>query len=290
MTFVQPATSTQQARRPFRIPRGAGKAIGGGAVLLIIVVACFLSPWITPYPPNAVKLSARLMPPVFAGGSFEHLLGTDEVGRDILSRVMMGGSTSLSIGVLAVVVSTAIGSLMGLVAGYFGRFFDAVITIAAEIQLALPSMLIIFFFLAVIGPNIITIALVLALSDWVLYARMVRARTMVERARDYVAAAKVLGAGHGRIIFNHLWPNVLPTILVVSMISLGGVILSESALSYLGLGVQRPWPSWGRMVADGQQRLQVAWWISVCPAAAIATVVFCANLLGDGLRQLWKVE
>jgi peptide/nickel transport system permease protein len=288
MTNLESVLRTATHRR--RLPRGAGKVIAGGSILTVVAAACFLAPWLTPYPPNAVDLQARLMPPFFAGGNLGHLLGTDELGRDILSRLMMGGRTSLTIGLLAVLVSTLLGSVLGLLAGYFGRLWDAIVTIAGEIQLALPSMLIIFFFLAVIGPNIITIALVLALSDWVIYARMVRARTMVERARDYVAAAKVLGAGHGRIIAYHLWPNVMPTILVVAMISLGGVILSESALSYLGLGVQRPWPSWGRMVADGQQRLQAAWWIAVCPASAIATVVFFTNLLGDGLRQLWKIE
>jgi peptide/nickel transport system permease protein len=288
-----PEASSSGTHPPlFRLPtrRGAGKVLIGSLILSAIVVLCVLSDWTAPYNPNALDLKARLSPPVFAGGSFAHILGTDELGRDILSRVIAGGRTSIAIGALAVLTSTLLGTVIGLLAGYYGRMLDSFLMIAAEIQLALPSMLIIFFFLAVIGPNIITIGLVLALSDWVLYARMVRARTMVERARDYVAAARVLGAGTPRILFRHLWPNVLPTIMVVATVSLGGVILSESALSYLGLGVQRPWPSWGRMVADGQRYLHSAWWISVSPAAFIAMVVFSANLLGDGLRQLWKVE
>ncbi len=270
--------------------RGMPRVITGGTVLIVMSILCFFSAWLTPHPPNAVDLSARLQPPVFVGGTFEHILGTDELGRDVLSRVMVGGRTSMAIGALAVVVSLTIGSTLGLLAGYFGRRLDAVVTMLSEIQLALPSMLIIFFFLAVIGPNIITIAIVLALADWVLYARMVRARTLVEKTREYVDAARVLGVSTSRLLLRHLWPNVFPTVMVLAMVSLGGVILSESALSFLGLGVQRPWPSWGRMVADGQSRLQAAWWIAVSPAFCIAMVVFSANLLGDGLRQLWKVE
>ncbi|WP_394199301.1 ABC transporter permease [Litoreibacter albidus] len=266
------------------------RVIAGSAVLILMSVLCFFSAWLTPHAPNAVDLSARLQPPVFAGGSFNNILGTDELGRDILSRVMVGGRTSMAIGALAVVVSLTIGSTLGLFAGYFGKRLDAIVTMLSEIQLALPSMLIIFFFLAVIGPNIVTIAIVLALADWVLYARMVRARTLVEKNREYIDAARVLGVSTSRLLFRHLWPNVFPTVMVLAMVSLGGVILSESALSFLGLGVQRPWPSWGRMVADGQSRLHAAWWISVTPAVCIAMVVFSANLLGDGLRQIWKVE
>lgn len=276
--------------RTVRLPRGAVKALLGGTLVGLIVALTLVSPWVTPYDPNQQVLTARLRPPVLFGGDLSHPLGTDQLGRDLLSRLLAGGRISLAIGGLAVLGSTVLGGLLGLIAGHFRGAVDAVLTIAAEIQLSLPSILIILLFLALIGPNIVTVALVLSLSDWVLYARTVRSRAMVENAREYVLAARALGASDGRIIFQHLWPNVLPTVIVLAAVSLGAVILTESALSYLGLGVQRPNPSWGRMVGDGQQYLTNGWWLSTLPALTIGLVVLGVNLLGDGLRQLWKME
>jgi peptide/nickel transport system permease protein len=274
----------------FFLKRGAGKLVIGGGIVGLIFLVVVLSPWIAPYDPVAQSLRERLRPPVFAGGEIRHLLGTDELGRDILSRLMSGGRISLTIAALAVVGSTVLGTFLGLVGAYYGGKLDAVLTMVAEIQLAIPSILIIIIFLAVIGPSIVTLGLILALSDWVSYARTMRARALVEQARDYITAARTIGATDMQIIMRHLWPNVLPTLLVLATLSVGGVILTESALSFLGLGVQRPFPSWGRMVSDGQAYLTQAWWISGIPAAVIALTVFGLNLVGDGLRQIWKME
>jgi peptide/nickel transport system permease protein len=282
-------------RKPIAIPsfflkRGAAKLVIGGGIVGLIVLVVVLSRWIAPYDPVAQSLRERLRPPVFAGGDIRHLLGTDELGRDILSRLMSGGRISLAIAALAVVGSTVLGTFLGLIGAYYGGKLDAVLTTVAEIQLAIPSILIIIIFLAVIGPSIITLGLILALSDWVSYARTMRARALVEQAREYITAARAIGARDMQIIRRHLWPNVLPTLLVLATLSVGGVILTESSLSFLGLGVQRPFPSWGRMVSDGQAYLTKAWWISGMPAAVIALTVFGLNLVGDGLRQLWKME
>lgn len=273
-----------------RSRRGAIKAIIGALLVGVVVLVTVLSAWVSPYEPNQQSLTARLRPPFGFGGDASHLLGTDHLGRDMLSRIMAAGRISLVIGGLAVISSTALGTVLGLYAAYHGRQVDSLLTMAAEVQLSLPSILIIMLFLALIGPNIVTVALVLALSDWVIYARTIRGKGRVEKAREYVTAARTLGASDTRIVFRHLWPNVLPTLMVLATVSLGHVILTESALSYLGLGVQRPSPSWGRMVADGQQYLSNGWWISTIPAATIGLVVLGVNLLGDGLRQLWQME
>lgn len=286
----QATLASSRRARTRRLPRGTLKAVAGGGLLALVVLLTLASPWLTPYDPNQQLLTARLRPPFLFGGDVAHLLGTDQLGRDLLSRLLAGGRISLTIGALAVLGSTMLGTLLGLTAGHFRGAIDAVLTVAAEIQLALPSILIILLFLALIGPSIVTVALVLALSDWVLYARTVRARAMVETVREYVVAARALGAADARIVFRHLWPNVVPTVIVLAAVSLGGIILTESALSYLGLGVQRPNPSWGRMVADGQQYLSNGWWLSTLPALTIGVVVLGVNLLGDGLRQLWKME
>ncbi len=203
---------------------------------------------------------------------------------------MAGGRISLLVGMLAVLMSSVAGTVLGLVGGYYGRRLDSILTVAGEIQLSLPAILIIIAFLAIIGPSVFTVAIVLAVSDWVIYARTSRGRVLVEEVKDYVQAARSLGATNPRIVFRHLLPNVLATIMVVATVQLGTMILMESSLSFLGLGVQRPAPTWGRMVADGQPYLRDAWWVSTIPGLMIGVVVLAVNILGDGLRELWKME
>jgi peptide/nickel transport system permease protein len=273
-----------------RTYRGLGRSLLGGGLVGIIVAIVVLSPILSPFDPIKQELSERLQPPVFFGGNMLHILGTDELGRDILSRVMAGGRISLAIAALAVVGETLLGTFLGIASAHFGGNFDGLVTMAAEIQLAIPNILIIIIFLVVLGPSIVTLGLILAITGWVNYARTMRALALVEVAKDYTTAARALGASDMWIILRHLWPNVMPTLLVLATLSVGGVILTESALSFLGLGVQRPFPSWGRMVADGQAYLTTAWWLSTVPAMVIATVVFGLNLLGDGLRQMWKMD
>jgi peptide/nickel transport system permease protein len=279
-----PRERTTQARR--RIPSSTLKILLGALLVGSVVGLVLLSFVYLPFDPNAQSLSDRLLPP----GQKGHLFGTDHLGRDVLSRLMAGGRVSLAVAAVAIVVTNGLGTISGLAAAYYGRWVDAGLTMLAEIQLSLPSILIIIVFLALIGPSVLTVALVIALSDWVVYARTMRARALVEKERDYVTAARALGAGDAHIIFRHLFPNSLPTLIVLSTAQLGSVILLESALSYLGLGVQRPNPSWGRMVADGQAYISNGWWISLVPALTIGIVVLGATLLGDGLREKWKME
>jgi peptide/nickel transport system permease protein len=270
--------------------RGMVKTIVGAILCGLVILLVAVSPWLSPYDPIKQVLTDRLHPPIFAGGAPDHLLGTDELGRDVLSRLMAGGRISLLIAALAVIGSTCVGSVLGLVGAFYGGKLDSFLTMLAEIQLSLPSILIIIVFIALVGPSVVTLGLILALSDWVVYARTMRGRALVEQAREYIMAARASGVKNRRIILRHLWPNVSSTLLVLATLSVGGVILTESALSFLGLGVQRPFPSWGRMVSDGQAYLTNGWWISTMPALVIASTVFGLNLLGDGLRQLWKME
>lgn len=262
------------------------KMLLGTLMILIIAIPVLISLFWVPYDPNATSFTALFVPP----GRDGHLLGTDQLGRDILSRLMVGGRVSLSVAVLAIILTNTLGTTLGLLAAYYGRWLDMGLTLLAEIQLALPSILIILVFLALIGPSVLTLALVIALSDWVIYARMMRSRALVEREREYVTASRSIGASDWRIVRDHLLPNVLPTLIVLTTVLFGTVILLESSLSFLGLGVQRPNSSWGRMVADGRDYISTGWWISLAPALAIGLVVLGATILGDGLRQRWKME
>ena len=266
--------------------RGAKLVLIGACMIGFMVLLSILSTVYTPYAPNETNLSDRLLPP-FASG---HLLGTDNLGRDILSRIMAGGKVSLSIATLAIVGTTIIGALFGLLAGYFGGVWDSVFNMAAEIQNSIPMMLLVIIFLAVFGPSIITVAVVLAVADWVAIFRTVRSRTLVEKKQDYITACKAMGASDARIIFKHLLPNTATTIIVMSTLIIGTVIITEANLSYLGVGVERPNPSWGRMISDGQSFLENAPWISICPAIGVIISVIGINLLGDGLRKMSKME
>jgi peptide/nickel transport system permease protein len=277
-------STSRKARR-----RGLDKAVLGGIMVGVVVLVTFLSIWVTPYGPEQTSLSARLQPGIWAGNT-QHLLGTDQLGRDMLSRVMAGGRISLTIAFLAVLGSGVIGTVLGLAAAFYRGVVDNLLSMLAEIQLALPGILLIMLFLGVLGPSIFTLALVLAIDDWIGLFRVTRSRVLVEKARDYTDAARVIGASNGRIIFRHLLPNILPIVMVLTMLSTGSVILTEAGLSFLGLGVQRPFPSWGRMIADGQEYLLSAWWVSTLPALTVAIVVVGVNFLGDGLRELAKAE
>ncbi len=266
--------------------RGAKLVVVGGCMIGFMILLSVISLFWTPYPPNATDLAARSLPPFSAG----HLLGTDNLGRDILSRIMAGGTVSLSIAFLAIIGTTFIGSLFGLLSGYFGGFLDNTFSMVSEIQNSIPMMLLVIIFLAIFGPSIITVAIVLAVADWIAIFRTVRARTVVEKKQDYILACKAMGASDARIIFKHLLPNTMTTIIVMSTLIIGTVIISESNLSYLGVGVARPNPSWGRMISDGQGFLDSAPWISICPAIGVVLSVIGINLLGDGLRKMTKME
>jgi peptide/nickel transport system permease protein len=262
----------------------------GALLLLTMVAATALAPWLSPHDPNHQALTERLRPPAWAGGTATYLLGTDQLGRDILSRIMYGGRVSLLIGVSAVLVSGTLGIATGLLSGFYGGRIDAVAMRVADVQLAFPQMLLVILVLVMLGRSLAAIVLVLAIADWVIYARLVRGRLMVERQQEYVEAARAIGASNGRIIIRHLLPNVASLILVIATLQLALMILLESSLSYLGIGVQPPASSWGRMLNDGQPYMAVAWWISTLPGLAIVVTVLGVNLLGDGLREAFGIE
>lgn len=277
------------AARPSPRPPGLAKAVIGGS-LVALVVAFVAASWFVAGDPNAQVLQDRLLPPLFFGGSAAHPLGTDQLGRDALLRLMHGGRVDLAVGLLAIFLSTMLGTLIGVCAAYYGKTLDAIMSVAVAVQLALPTILVVLLALAVIGPSIITMGIILALSDWVLYGRTVRARALTEMALEYVEAARVLGYRDSRIIFRHILPNIAPSIMVLATMSLGNMILFQASLSFLGLGVQRPYPAWGRIVSEGQAYLSDGWWISGLPALLIGMTVVGLNLLGDGLRQLRKMD
>lgn len=266
--------------------RGAKRVVIGAVMASIVILLVLTSFFYTPYDPNATDLKARMV-----GPSIQHLFGTDQLGRDILSRVMSGGRVSLSIASMALIGTTVLGVITGMLAGYYEGASDAVFNMIAEIRQSMPMMLIMIVFLAVFGSSILTMGIILALAEWVTIFRTVRAKTIQEKKMDYVQAAVSNGAGNMRIIFKYIFPNVLPSVIVLAALMIGSVILSEASLSYLGIGVTRPYPAWGRMISDGQGYFASGkWWVSTFPALSIAMLVLGVNVMADGLRQMWKME
>lgn len=258
----------------------------GGLLLAAIIVASAGAPLLTPADPVKPSFGKRLQPPRAFGGASSYLLGTDNLGRDILARLLYGGRVSLALATSAVVLAAALGVAMGLVAGVLGGRADDAIMRVADVQLAFPVVMLAIAIVAVVGTSPVALVSVLALSGWVLYARTVRASVLTIRRLDYVEAARTLGASELRIILLHILPNTLAPILVIGSSQFATMVLLESGLSFLGLGVQPPQPSWGAMLAEGRDYLSNAWWLATVPGVAISLVVLGANLLGDGLRDL----
>jgi peptide/nickel transport system permease protein len=255
-------------------------------VLLALAVA-LLAPWIAPHPPTTGRLAARLQPPVWQeGGSVTRLLGTDVLGRDVLSRLIWGARISLLIALMATVLGAAVGSLIGLVTGYHRGRVDRVVTKLIDIQLAFPFVLLAIAVIAVAGPSVPVLVIVLAIGSWVGHARIVRGLVLSLRERDYVQAALALGAGTPRVLFRHLVPEILSLIVVIATFDVGRIIILESTLSFLGLGVQPPTPSWGSDLRDAAIYVRQAWWMATFPGLAIMLVVLGVNLLGDALRDV----
>ncbi|HBE94305.1 MAG TPA: peptide ABC transporter permease [Desulfovibrio sp.] len=244
-------------------------------------LAALLAPWLAPYNPLDINVKVILAPP-----SWAHPLGTDALGRDVLSRVLWGGRVSLWVGFVAVGISTAIGLALGLVAGYFGRLTDEIVMRGVDVMLCFPSFFLILAVIAFLEPNLTNIMVVIGLTSWMGVARLVRAETLGLKSRDFVLAARVAGAGPARILLRHILPNALAPVLVSASLGVAGAILVESALSFLGLGVQPPDPSWGNMLMEGKEVLGIAPWLSVFPGLAILLTVLGYNLLGESLRDL----
>jgi peptide/nickel transport system permease protein len=253
----------------------------GSFIVLLLVLTAFLAPFIAPYDPLAIDVAHVLEPP-----SRLHLCGTDLLGRDVLSRLIYGARISLEVGILAVGISLAIGIVLGALAGYYGGLIDGLICRFIDIMLCFPTIFLILAVIAYLEPSILNIMIVIGLTSWMGVARLVRAEFLSLKERDFVLAEKALGAGNLRIIFRHILPNALPPILVSATLGVGSAILVESALSFLGLGVQPPTPSWGNMLTEGKNTLEVAWWLSVFPGFAILITVLGFNLLGEALQEI----
>jgi peptide/nickel transport system permease protein len=259
----------------------------GGVVLVIAIGAAALAPLIAPHDPYAQAVGLRLIPPVWdVGGSWSNILGTDPLGRDLLSRIIYGARISISAGALAVTVSMILGVLMGLLAGYYGGRVDTVISNAVNLMLAFPFLLLALAAVAVIGPGFRNMVIVLGVTGWPIYTRVVRAETLKYREREFILAARALGLGSPRIIWGHVLPNLVNTIIVMSSLEVARMIILESFLSFLGLGIQPPTPSWGAMLGEGRVYMFTHWWLAAFPGLAIFITTLGINLFGDGLRDL----
>jgi len=254
-------------------------ALAGGAIVLSMFALALLAPLVA-RDPGAIDIARRLQSP-----SWSYPLGTDDLGRDVLARIFYGARISLLVGFVAVGISTLIGIVLGALAGYYGRWIDALIMRFVDIMLCFPSFFLILAVIAFLEPSIWNIMIIIGLTSWMGVARLVRAEFLSLRERDFVLAARALGARDSRIIFHHILPNALSPVLVSATLGVAGAILTESALSFLGIGVQPPTPSWGNMLITGKQTLGTAWWLSAFPGLAILVTVLGYNLLGEGIRD-----
>ncbi len=259
--------------------------LGLGVVALLAVLAV-VAPWVV-QDPERQSLRARLKPPTLEGADGRaHLLGTDHLGRDVLARVIFGSRVSLVVGISAVLVGGLIGSTLGLVAGYRGGRVDEIIMTVADAQLAFPFILLAIGIIAVLGPSFPTLVMVIGLSGWVSYARILRAQVLVLRSREFVEAIRGLGGSMLRIVLRHILPNVLASLVVVATLELARSIVLEATLSFLGLGIQPPTPSWGGMIQEGRDYLDSAWWISTCPGVVLMITSIVISRTGDWLRDV----
>ena len=276
---VQQAMPSRSA--VLRLVRRMGLATLGLLVLALAVLAAVLAPWLAPHDPAAVSLTDRLQPPLMAG----HLFGTDALGQDVLSRVIFGARVSLLVGFSAVAVSGLIGVTLGLLAGFFGGWVDAVVMRIGEVQLAFPTIILYVAVMAVVGPGLEKLIAVIGVVGWVQYARVERALALSLRELEYVQAARALGASGRWIMLRHILPNTLGPLTVVASFGLASTIVIEASLSFLGLGVPPSVPSWGSMLADGRDYLRAGWWVATFPGLALTGCVLAVNLLGDWLRD-----
>ncbi|WP_248928356.1 ABC transporter permease [Paenibacillus hamazuiensis] len=260
--------------------------VGAVLVILVCLVALF-APFIATQDPAKINPTQRLLPPVWLDrGTPQHILGTDNLGRDIWSRIVYGSRVSLIVGICAVFVSGAIGAVLGLLAGYYGKWLNAVIMRVADAFLAIPTILFMLVLLAVVGPGLGTLIFVIGITNWVSYARVVRGEVLSVKERDFVKGARAVGASDLRIIFIHILPNVLSSFIVISTMSVATTIILEASLSFLGLGIKPPDVSWGGMLSDGRQYLATSWWVATFPGLAITITVLGVIFLGDWLRDM----
>jgi peptide/nickel transport system permease protein len=261
-------------------------AIGLLLLIAFLFVAIF-APQVAPYAPGEANLRARLVPPVFAGGTSQHLLGTDHLGRDILSRLVFGSRIALLVGLGGVVLSALIGITLGVLAGYFGGRMDTIISRLIDTLIAIPNTILYLTVLGVFGPSLLGLVLVIGAVGWTTFARVVRAETLSLRQREFVEAARALGQSTPRILARHLLPSMAGPIIVVGTLNVATVIILEASLSFLGFGVQPPTVTWGRMLADGRNYVATAWWLATFPGVFITLLSLALIFVGDRLRDLY---
>jgi peptide/nickel transport system permease protein len=255
--------------------------LAGGGIILLLLIVSLLAPWLAPYDSGQIDLTNVLTSP-----SMKHLCGTDQLGRDVLSRMIWGARISLMVGFVATGIAIIIGAILGAVSGYYGGWVDSVIMRFVDIMLCFPTFFLILAVIAFLEPSIWNIMIVIGLTSWMGVTRLVRADFITLRERDFVKAAQAIGASDMRIIFIHILPNAMASILVAATLGIAGAILTESALSFLGIGVQPPTPSWGNILTAGKDNIDIAWWLSLYPGLAILITVVGYNLLGEGIRDL----
>lgn len=260
--------------------RKNGLAVSGSTIVLLLFFVAALAPHISPYDPGYINTKSALQPP-----SRDHLLGTDQLGRDVLSRMIWGARISLMVGFVAVGIATTIGTFLGAVAGFYGRYVDNIIMRFVDVMLCFPTFFLILAVIAILEPSIWNIMIVVGVTSWMGVTRLVRAEFLSLKERDFVRVAKAMGAKDLRVIFLHILPNALSPIWVSATLGVAAAILTESALSFLGIGVQPPTPSWGNILTAGKENIEIAWWLSLYPGLAILITVLGYNLLGEGIRD-----
>lgn len=272
-------------RRRLRSRRPAQFWVGLLIILFIIGIAIFAK-WLSPHDYAEQNLTKAMLPPVWMEkGDWSYPLGTDRLGRDLLSRLMYGARVSTAVGVFSVLLGGAIGITAGVVAGYFGGWVDKLLTRLMDIQLSFPPVFLAIAIIAAMGQSLTNLILVLGFVSWVQYARVARGSTLSLRSQEFVLAAHAVGVKTPRLLMRHLFPSVLPPLAVIATVNMSAMILNEAALSFLGLGVQPPTPAWGSMVSEARAIMSIAWWNAVFPGAAIALFVIGGNLMGDGLSR-----
>jgi len=270
-------TQRQRTWRRFASHKGA---LFGVAVVVGLVIMALAANWITPYNPNETNLRLRGAPP-----SMEHIFGNDDIGRDILSRIIYGSRVALMVGLFSTTIAVSIGVLVGALAGYFGGIVDAVLSRLIDTLMAFPILALLLTLSAVLGQSLRNVIIIVGITFWASYARVIRAEVLSLRERDYVLAARASGASDIRIIMQHIVPNAIGPVIILASLAIGGVIIFESALSFLGMGISRPTPSWGTMLSDGREHIRNYPHIAIAPGLAISITVLAFNLIGDGLRD-----
>jgi len=284
-TAVGLPVARRRSRRAVDILRHP-TVVASALVLATVVFVAIAAPLIAPYDPYEQHLEARLGSPMWAGGSFAHPFGTDQLGRDVLSRLMYGARVSIAIGVMAVLVSGVLGVAAGVTAGFYGGIVDELLMRLADLRLALPFVLLVISVIAVFGPSLTNLIVILGLTGWVPYAKIVRAEALSMREREFIVAARAVGARNTRLMFKHILPNTVAAAIVIGSLELANIIVVEASLSFLGLGVQAPTPSWGNMLGEARDYLMSNFWLATLPGIAISITAISVNLIGDWLRDV----